>query len=316
MMEMKPIVVVSRCLGFEACRYDGQILSNSFIQQLAPSVEIRTVCPEVEIGMGTPRAPIKIVMQEGIPRLIQSQTEKDFTRSMQNFCEEFVKSLKDVDGFILKNRSPSCGIKDTKTYSKIEKGPAIGKGPGLFGGHVLKTCGGLAIEDEGRLNNTKIREHFLMKLFTLARFRESKREGTLQALMRFQSTHKLLLMAYNQAQMRKMGKLIGSASKTSVNQSLFSEYERELQHAFSRPARIGSHINALMHALGYFSKELKSSEKAFFLDHLEKYRNGQIPLITLLSLIQSWTIRFDSKYLRQQFYLTPFPESLLHFDNS
>ncbi len=312
-MDIKPIVVVSRCLGFDACRYDGQMLSNSFVSQLAPYVEFRPVCPEVEIGMGTPRAPIKIIMQQGKPHLIQAETGNDFTHSMQEFSEEFFSSLGEVDGFILKNRSPSCGIKDTKIYAKVEKGPAIGKASGLFGKQVLSEYGGLAIEDEGRLNNKKIREHFLIKLFTLARFREVKRMGTLGALMQFQTAHKLLLMAYNQSQMRKMGKLIGSATKMTPMPELFLEYEQGLHCVFSRQARIGSHINALMHAIGYFSKQLSAAEKTFFLDHLEKYRNGQVPLITLVSLIQSWTLRFGSEYLSQQMYLTPYPESLLNF---
>ncbi len=311
-MEMKPIVIVSRCLGFDACRYDGQMLSNSFLQQLAPYVEFQTVCPEVEIGMGTPRSPIKIIMQDGKSRLVQPDTGTDFTQPMQQFSNEFLLSIAEVDGFILKNRSPSCGIKDTKIYSKIEKGPVAGKGPGLFGELVLKKFGGLAIEDEGRLNNRKIREHFLIKLFTMTRFREVRQKATMKALMQFQTSHKLLLMAYHQTQMRQMGKLVGSASKNTQVSDLLLAYEQGLHHALSRPARIGSHINALMHAVGYFSKQLSAAEKAFFLDHLEKYRNEQISLITLLSLIQSWTIRFGSDYLSQQIYLTPYPESLLN----
>lgn len=310
-MNTKPIVVVSKCLGFDACRYNGQMLSDSFVDQLAPYVEFRTVCPEVEIGLGTPRSPVKIVVRDGKPLLIQPETEKDVTESMETFSHDFLSSLDEVDGFILKNRSPSCGIKDTKLYSKVGKGPQLGKGAGLFGQKVIEMYGGLAVEDEGRLNNIKIREHFLIKLFTLARFREVKQTGTTQALIEFQTTHKMLLMAYNQTRMRLLGKLIGKADKKSSAKKLIAEYEEGLHHILIRPARTTAHINALMHALGYFSKQLKTSEKGFFLDLLEKYRNGQIPLITLLSLIQSWTIRFNSEYLAQQLYFSPYPESLL-----
>jgi uncharacterized protein YbbK (DUF523 family) len=94
---------------------------------------------------------------------------------MNNFSEKFLSSLKEVDGFILKFRSPSYGIKDVRIYAKSEKSPATGKGPGFFGGWVLKHFPGLAIEDEGRLRSLKIREHFLTKLFTLARFRAVRR---------------------------------------------------------------------------------------------------------------------------------------------
>ena len=57
---------------------------------------------------------------------------------MERFSNDFLHTISDVDGFILKNRSPSCGTRDVKIYSGFEKAPAKRKGPGLFGGAVVK----------------------------------------------------------------------------------------------------------------------------------------------------------------------------------
>jgi len=144
----KPSVVVSKCLEFEACRYNGQVMRNAFVRKLERHVNYVHVCPEVAIGLGIPRFPIRIVSSNS-PKLVQPATGKDVADAMNNFSEKFLSSLKEVDGFILKFRSPSHGIKDVRTYAQSEKSPATGKGPGFFGGWVLKHFPGLAIEDEG-----------------------------------------------------------------------------------------------------------------------------------------------------------------------
>ncbi len=170
----KPIVVISKCLELEACRYNGQVIPDDFVKKLKPHVTFLPSCPEVEIGLGVPREPVRIISVKGQNKLIQPATGKDLTDIMLRFADKFLNSLEEVDGFILKSRSPSCGIKDVKVYQGIEKGAATGKSTGFFAGKVLEMFPGLAIEDEGRLRNFKIREHFLTKLFALASFRNVK----------------------------------------------------------------------------------------------------------------------------------------------
>ncbi|MBI4398245.1 MAG: DUF523 domain-containing protein [Candidatus Omnitrophica bacterium] len=155
----KPVVVLSKCLEFEACRYNGQVIPDSFIKKLIPHVDFMPVCPEVEIGLGTPRAPIRLVEEKEKIHLMQSGTLADVTHRMTSFSKKYLDSLKDVDGFILKSRSPSCGLKEVSVYRSLEKSASIGKRTGLFAEAVLNAFPGLAIEDEGRLLNLKIREH-------------------------------------------------------------------------------------------------------------------------------------------------------------
>jgi hypothetical protein len=112
---------------------------------------------------------------------------------MSAFADSFLSSLTEVDGFILKSGSPSSGFKNVKIYPKLEKSASIAKGPGFFGKAVLQKFPYLAIEEERRLLNPRIKEHFLTKLFTLANFREEKKSGTISDLVRFQSENKYLL---------------------------------------------------------------------------------------------------------------------------
>jgi uncharacterized protein YbbK (DUF523 family) len=98
----KPIVVVSKCLGFDACRYNAQIIEDKFVQRLAPHVNYTNVCPEVEIGMGIPREPVRLVMEGERVKMVQPDTGQDFTDRMEQFSRRYVSNLSEVDGFILK----------------------------------------------------------------------------------------------------------------------------------------------------------------------------------------------------------------------
>jgi uncharacterized protein YbgA (DUF1722 family) len=225
-----------------------------------------------------------------------------------------MKSLDELDGFILKSHSPSCGMFQTKHYQNMKKGsPVLSKGAGLFGSQVLENFSNLAVETEGRLHNFRIREHWLIKLFTLSKFRNMVKTHSKHELVDFQAGNKFLFMAYNQEIMRELGRIVANPSKLRFEE-IINEYKIKMLNLFEKPPNFTSHINALMHSLGYFSKGLKSEEKAFFLDQLDAFRAGWIPLFVLTNLINSWIIRFDVDYLKKQTYFNPYPEKLLTFD--
>ena len=311
----RPVIVSSACLEFKACRYNGMVIPDPFVRKLQKYAEFRPVCPECEIGLGVPRQPIRVIAQRGGPRLVQSGTEADLTDRMRRFSASYLDSLKDVDGFILKGRSPSCGIKDVKIYPGQGKVGSCGAGPGFFGGAVLERFPRLAVEDEGRLTNFTIREHFLTRIFLFARFREVKKGGTMRELVRFQSENKLLLTAYHQRELKELGRLVANLVRRPVV-AVFADYEAHLFAAMSKTPRFTSSINVLMHGLGYFSEKLKAEEKAFFLKLLEDYRDGMVPLSVPVSVLRSWVVRFDEKYLRDQTFFEPYPEALVEITDS
>ena len=312
---MKPRIVVSKCLEFDQCRWNGLGISSEFVRKLDGFVEVIQVCPEVEIGLGIPRDPIRVVRSREGQRLVQPATGRDVTDDMVVFSKRFLDALPPVDGFILKSRSPSCSLKEVKIYAAADKPGGIGKGSGFFGLAVLERFPMLPIEDEGRLTNFRIREHFLTRIFTLARFRSIRDSARIKDIVSFQASNKLLLMAYNQTVLRALGRIVANPKKRSVSE-LLDDYEEHLMKALSKPARYTSDINVLMHTLGYFSKKLNHEEKAFFLDTLEQYRNGSIPLSACLSVVRSWIARFGEPYLEMQSYFEPYPMELVEITDS
>ncbi len=188
---VRPIVVVSKCLGFAACRYNGVAIPDPFVDALKPMVDFCPICPECEIGLGVPREPIRIVEQKKEQRLLQPATGRDVSSSMTAFSQKFLAEIAPPDGFLLKSRSPSCGIKDVKVFPALEKSPVISaKAAGFFGRHVLDRFGYLAIEDEARLNDFRIREHFLTRIFLSADFRAVAATRDIAELTRFHGRNK------------------------------------------------------------------------------------------------------------------------------
>jgi len=307
----RPTVLFSRCLGFEACRYNGGVVAAPIVDALKPFVNAVAVCPEVSIGLGVPRAPIRLLDARGAVRLIQPETGVDVTSSMRAFTDDFLAGAGELyDGAVLKSGSPSCGIRDVKAYAGTERGSASKRTSGFFGGGVADRLSGGAVEDEGRLRNFDIRDHFLTQLFARARFRAVERHPEVGALVEFHSRHKLLLMAYSQVAMRELGRLVANPARRARS-GMVGEYRARFTAALARPPRRGSAVNVLMHALGYVSERLTSREKAFFLTTLEGYRAGNVPLTVPSSLMRSWIIRFDVAYLAEQVFFEPYPHRLM-----
>lgn len=311
---VKPIVVVSKCLGFDKCRYNGITLPSEQIDMLTPFVQYVTVCPEVEIGLGVPRHPIRLVQGDEAIHLFQSATERDITDEMHGFSSGFLNSLDVVDGFILKDRSPSCGVKDVKLYSA--KGyPLNGTESGLFAAAVAEQFPNLPIETEGRLSNFSLREHFLIRLFTLTRFRLLRHDQSMKNLVDFHARNKFLIQAYNESMMRKMGKVVANHEKISTNE-VYDLYQQLLYKALQKKPRFTTNINILMHVLGFVSKYLAPREKEYFLQCLGRYRSRKIPLSVPVGIIKAHLIKYDVSYMLDQTYFEPYPEDLASINDS
>jgi uncharacterized protein YbgA (DUF1722 family)/uncharacterized protein YbbK (DUF523 family) len=311
----KPVVVASKCLEFDECRYNGDVIQDLVIRRLKPYVQFIPVCPEVEIGLGIPRETIRIVEENGERKLVQPSTGQDITADMHRFSSTFLEALEGVDGFILKSKSPTCGIRDVKIYSGLQKAPVIGKGSGLFGGAVEGKYSSLAIEEEGRLSNYTLREHFFIKLFTFAEFRLIKKDEHYKGLISFHSKNKYLFMAYNQTALKELGRIVASHKKGSINE-IFKLYEQQLRRLFARKPRDQSNINVCQHIMGYFKQQLSSKEKDFFNNMLNKYRSKKVPLSSVKSILKSWVVRFENEYLESQTYFEPYPEDLVEISDS
>lgn len=307
---MKPKVLISRCIELDHCRWNAQIISSKFVKSLKPYVEFITVCPEVELGLGIPRESIRLIRTEveGEEILAHSLSGKDISQEMRALTIKLVADLPKVYGAILKAGSPSCGVKNVKVYPKAGKISAVHKkGTGYFAKEAMETLSFCAIEDEGRLTNQRIREHFLTKLFTFWNF--DQLPLTMKAIGNFHADNKYLFMSYNQSALKVAGKLVANHDKRSIEE-VYAEYRKSLSAIFSRVSSIGKNINVLQHMFGYYSKELSRKEVEYFGELLESYKLNRVSLITLISVLKSWALHYDLDYILRQTYLQPFPAEL------
>lgn len=313
----KPTLIVSKCLGKTPCRYNGEATPFKLIDKLKPYSTIIEVCPEEGIGLPTPRNAIRLIDSNDSIALIDPKTLKDYTKNMCEFANDMCLEydILSPNAFILKGRSPSCGIQGVKIYKNIEKGPSIKKGKGIFATKILNHFKDTIVEEEGRLNNFDIREHFLTKLFTFAKFDEIKTDNTITNLIDFHSRNKLLFMTYNQSGLKRLGNIVANHNNKDIN-NIISEYEVNLILQLKKMPRYTSLINTYNHAFGYFSKNLNKEEKQFFLESLDKFRFGKLPKSAIITLLQGYAVRFNHEYMLSQSILEPYPSELLDISDS
>ena len=302
----KPNILVSRCLGFENCRYDGQIINNKFVEALAPFVNYITVCPETQIGLSTPRSPIRIVNQNDNLRLIQPETNRDYTKDIMDFSKDFIKNVGKIDGVILKSKSPSCGIKDAKIYNggNCKVKPSYN---GFFTNELVNSFEDIPMETEVRLSNYKIRDHFLIKLFTLNNFKTVKMYANKDMLKEFHKSNELLFFSYCQKKYMKLKR----ALLNNEGSELFKEYERLLNELFSSLRNTDSSMLLFINGLEYFAKDLSKDEREFFVDLIKEYREKRVPYTVPLNIVRSHSIRFDDKGIMNQTIFNPYPSQLI-----
>lgn len=277
-------------------------------------VEFLTVCPEMQIGLPSPRQPLRLV-GEREPRIVQPATGKDFTERMGKFARETLSSLPPIDGFVLKGRSPSCGVADAKVYASTEKGAAIARRAGLFGSAVRSQFPNLPTEDEGRLTNRALREGFLTSVFALASLRAAETAGRMRDLVALHARYKLLLMTLGQARLRDLGRIVANPDRLPTA-DVMRRYREAFEEALGRPMRRPAAINALLHAFGHVTDGLSQGERAYFLQALEAYRAGHVALAAPVGVLRAWIVRFGVSYLADQRLLFPFPSSLLSPEDS
>jgi uncharacterized protein YbgA (DUF1722 family)/uncharacterized protein YbbK (DUF523 family) len=313
---IRPAVLVSRCLSFEHCRWNGDMIASPYIEKLKKHIDFITVCPESDIGLGVPRKPVRLVHGENGVDMVQHETGKNCTAAMNDFSATFFSSLQSLDGFIYKEKSPSCGMSNVKIHSGIDAGAAVRQmGSGLFGASFKDLFPLTPICSEGHLYNFMLREHFYTQIYTLARFRSILDNPAMKNLVDFHARHKLILMSYHQTIMRQLGKLVANHEQRDPA-IVYSDYQALLCKALAKPPKIVSPINVLMHAMGYFSEKISTGEKKFFLDTLEQYRHKKIPLSVCNAIIKSWIVRFDEQYLAAQYFFEPYPEALVELSDS
>ncbi len=310
-MEEKVRIGISTCLLGEPVRWNGGHSRDRFITDtLGQYFEWVPVCPEVECGLPVPRETLRQVGDPENPRLVTTKTGVDHTERMLEWAAKRVRQLEEegLCGFIFKSKSPSSGMERVKVYNA--KGHPENKGVGMFARAFMNHFPLVPVEEDGRLHDPRLRENFIEAVFVLRRWREALRAGTTMGnLVDFHTRHKLLLLAHNPAMYREMGKMVAGGKKLPPDE-LYADYEKKLVAALRLKATARKNVNVLQHLLGYFKKELSADEKKELLDIIDQYRQGNVPLIVPITLVNHYVRKYDQPYLRQQVYLQPHPVDL------
>lgn len=300
---------ISHCLLGAPVRYDGKDKHDAYITgTLGRFFEFVPLCPEVVIGLGVPREPIRLEGDPRAPRAVGVRSKDlDVTADLLVLGRRSARQMGGISGYILKSGSPSCGLEGVKVYAgnRVSR-----RGVGLFVRGLRERQPLLPMEEEGGLADPELRENFIERVFAYRRWQELCGAGiTPRRLVAFHSAHKLSLMAHGSEPARALGRLVAEAGRRPVK-TLAAEYGAGFMAALGHRATRRRHTNVLQHLLGYLKTRIDAADKAEALELIDDYRHGKVPLIVPLTLLKHHLRRFPDPYLAGQAYLNPSPAEL------
>ncbi len=311
-MEKKIKVGISSCLLGVKVRYDGGHKRSQYVNEvLSEYFDWVPSCPEVAIGLPTPRDSIQLKKIDGKTRLYNPKSDTDLTEKMEEYSEKRVSELKDQEiyGYILKAKSPSCGMERVKIY----KGHAIApdtKGVGVFAKALLNMYPNLPVEEEGRLMDPHLRENWISRVFAYYSFRTIMYpEPRLGKLVGFHSQYKFKILSHCQASYRELGRIVANGKSKPIEEVL-REYEDLFMEALSKRASRKNHQNTMEHILGFFKKDLPKDARTQLRTSIQDYKDGYTSLVVPITLLKHYSQLLEVDYLEKQIYLSPHPKKL------
>jgi uncharacterized protein YbgA (DUF1722 family)/uncharacterized protein YbbK (DUF523 family) len=303
---------ISACLLGAPVRFDGQHKRDRFlVEELGMLVHWVPVCPELQAGMGVPRESVRLVRgSDGTSRLRGSRSDEDWTERMEEVARCRVSELGDLDGFVLKGRSPTCGMERVKLYPAAGEGAPTRDGVGLFAAELARQRPDLPLEEEGRLGDARLRDNFLERVFAHHQLRQLWASAwTARDLVAFHTAHKLALLAHSVEGHRRLGRLVAAAG-TLPRGELQAQYQRDFMATLRVVASPGRQANVLMHMLGYLRPRLDQEARRELLGLIDDHRRGLLPLVVPLTMMRHHLQRQGVDYLLGQRYLQPHPREL------
>ena len=309
----QPRVGISQCLLGDEVRYDGGHKRDVFLTDvLAPFVEWMPVCPEVEAGLGTPREAMHLAGDPDSPRLLTIRSKVDHTDLLKAFSQRRAQELRmhDLDGYIFKKNSPSCGVHRVKVYT--EKGHPGKQGTGIFSAALQEAFPLLPVEEEGRLNDSPIRENFIERIFCYRRWKTQVQQKRISrgTIVQFHTRHKYLLLTHSRSHYHELGRLVAKAGQYTPS-DLTTRYGTVFMDALKTKATVRKHVNVLQHLAGHFKKQLSTIERAELQETIQDYHRYLTPLTVPLTLIKHYVRILAVPYLLDQVYLNPHPKELM-----
>ncbi|MEO3866756.1 YbgA family protein [Rheinheimera fenheensis] len=303
---------ISACVLGEKVRFDGGHKGSSFcMQQLASLVQYVPVCPEMAIGMPSPRPAIRLQLDDSQQvQLVQSNNPAiSHTEAMLAFSDKKLPQLAGLSGYIVCAKSPSCGMERVRLFDA--KGQQMGKlGVGLFTHQLMQKYPWLPVEEDGRLFDPALKENFICRVFSCYDFQQSMLDGfSVGKLVAFHSRYKFLVMAHSPVAYRELGRLVANA-KLFAAEELQQRYLLELMQALKNIATRKQHANVLQHLQGFLKHGLSAEAKQELASLIDRYRQGFVPLLAPVTLLQHHLKQHPNAYVSAQRYFNPYPETL------
>ena len=312
-MTEKIRIGVSSCLIGEKVRWNGDHKQDRYVREiLSRYFEYIPVCPEVEVGMGVPRETVALYGDPEKPSMISKKTQTDWTKPMEKYIKSRINTLSadDLCGYIFKSKSPSCGMGRVPLYSEFGS-HKVKHGPGMFANAFINSFPLVPTEEEGRLNDPRIRENFIVRVFSFKRFNLLLNEKfSLGQWVKFHTQHKFLLLAHSRKHYDDLGALVAH-SKTIKPSELKKKYGELFMEALTSKSTPKKNTDVLLHMMGFLKKLLTKIEKEDILSTIEDYRSEILPLIVPVTLIRHQVKKHNIEYLHDQVYLNPHPKELM-----
>ncbi len=304
-------VGISSCLLGDRVRYDGGHKRHSYVTDtLGKYFAFQAFCPEVEIGLGIPRKPIRLSRAaDGEIRCAQvADPSVDHTDALRDCLIERKDWASRLCGYILKKDSPSCGMERVRVW----QGEMPQRdGSGIFAAALMSELPWLPLEEEGRLGDPVLRENFIQRVFVLRRWFALREDGlSSAALTEFHARHKLIIMSHDPGKYLALGRLLAEAGKADLAQ-VADEYLSRLMQLLKVTATRGKHVNVLQHVAGYLKKSLAADDRQELAAAIEDYRTGLVPLIVPITLLNHFFRKFPNFYIAASWYMNPYPAELI-----
>lgn len=299
-------IAISQCLVGRRVRYDGSDAAFAFPHAALRGVfEFRDVCPEVGIGLGTPREPIRLVGDAAEPRVLGVVDPRlDVTDRLRAYAAAQAEILDAVAGYVFMRGSPSCGVFDVKVHPLVDGKVAESftrSGRGAFAAAVIDGWPTLPVEENGRLHDPALRQNFVVRTFVYAHWRALERAGlTRGRLVEFHSRHKYLLMAHSVPHYQRAGRLLADLDALERRAAAYIEL---LMEGLSRPPGRRGHVNVLFHLQGYFTRRVDRADRRALDELIRGYRRGEVPVSAPIAEIRALLRRCPDPYLEHQAYL-------------
>ncbi|MEY8713881.1 YbgA family protein [Francisella philomiragia] len=309
---------VSSCLVGNNVRYNGGNCHKSYITGIyAEYFDYKIVCPEVAAGLGVPRPTLFLVedIQKSILSVKTNKTNNDVTDKIQKAVDMLISKLDNVYGFILKAKSPSCGVETARVFDENHGYTGI-KADGLFVRALREYDPLLPIEDDGKLTDRTLRDHFLRKVFCYHSLKtEFMACSNITQMMEYHSKHKVLLRMHNNKVKKELGNMLSEAGNKVNIETIKYRYIELFMQAIAKPAKRGAHYMALQNVLREINKKISKAQRQYLQELLNKYRDCKISWEVPVSVIRMYLIELDIPYLEKQSYLNPYPENLNYIED-